>query len=255
MAQLNPLTRLTAGLVGEREPAQPLLTLRDGDARVELSGATVANWVAKTANLLTDTAGGPARVGLLLPLHWQTVTLLLGAVAGGAVVVVAETAGALAGCEVAFTLPGSAAEVMDAGVDEVFAVSAAPLGGRLRDLPAELTAAGLMDAGRELPVHGDHFGGPPPRGWRVELQGGSVGPVPDSSLGGQDRVLTLAPPCSYAGLVLGILTPLHAGAAVVLLSGAPTAEAVTAAVREEAVTAVVGVDVGVSGVRRLDSSS
>ena len=96
------LTDLTGGLVGERDPAAPLLTLYDGTfpgpARVELSGATTANWVAKSANLLVDALGAPERVGLLLPLHWQTVALLLAAVATGATPVV----GSADGCDVAF---------------------------------------------------------------------------------------------------------------------------------------------------------
>ena len=42
-----------------------LLTLLDGPARVELSGSTTANWVAKSANLMVDGLGAPERVGLL----------------------------------------------------------------------------------------------------------------------------------------------------------------------------------------------
>ena len=80
---LRGLTHWTAGLAGERDPAQPLLTLHSALGRVELSGATTANWVAKSANLLVDGYGGPGRVGLLLPLHWQTVALLLAGVATG----------------------------------------------------------------------------------------------------------------------------------------------------------------------------
>jgi hypothetical protein len=52
--RMNPLPAWTGGLVGDRDPAQPLLTLYDGPARVELSGVTTANWVAKSANLLVD---------------------------------------------------------------------------------------------------------------------------------------------------------------------------------------------------------
>ncbi len=95
---LRTLGDLTGGLAGPRDPAAPLLTLYDGDARVELSGATTANWVAKSANLLVDGLGGPRRVGLLLPLHWQTVALLLAAVATGAEVVV----GSAEGCDAVF---------------------------------------------------------------------------------------------------------------------------------------------------------
>ena len=59
-----------------RDPASPLLTFYDdasGD-RTELSGATLDNWVSKTANLLVDGLGlGPGDVAaVLLPPHWQT---------------------------------------------------------------------------------------------------------------------------------------------------------------------------------------
>ena len=70
-----------------RDPTTPLLTWYDdasGD-RTELSGATLDNWVSKTANLLIDGAGlgtGDA-VAVLLPPHWQTAAILLGASAAG----------------------------------------------------------------------------------------------------------------------------------------------------------------------------
>src|SRR5687768_14865056 len=70
-----------------RDPTTPLLTWYDdgsGD-RTELSGATLDNWVAKTANLLIDGAGlGPGdTVAVLLPPHWQTAAVVLGVFAAG----------------------------------------------------------------------------------------------------------------------------------------------------------------------------
>src|SRR3954451_14587479 len=64
-----------------RDPASPLLTWYDdvsGD-RTELSGATLANWVSKTANMFVDGAGLDAgeTVAVLLPPHWQTPAVLL----------------------------------------------------------------------------------------------------------------------------------------------------------------------------------
>ena len=46
------------------DPARPLLTWYDDGTgeRVELSGATLGNWVAKTANLLVDGCGLGIRV-------------------------------------------------------------------------------------------------------------------------------------------------------------------------------------------------
>src|SRR5262250_1034661 len=69
------------------DPTRPLLTWYDDGSgeRTELSGATLANWVAKTANLLVDGAGlGPGdRALVLLPPHWQTAAVLLGCWSAG----------------------------------------------------------------------------------------------------------------------------------------------------------------------------
>src|SRR5215475_15146252 len=72
----------------QRDPARPVLTFYDDATgeRTELSGTTLDNWVAKTANLLVDGCGlGPGdRAAVLLPPHWQTAAILLGAWAAGA---------------------------------------------------------------------------------------------------------------------------------------------------------------------------
>jgi len=236
--------QLNGRLLGPRDPAQPLLTLLDGAGRVELSGATAANWVAKTANLLHAT-GTPARVGLLLPLHWQAVTLLLGAVAAGATAVVAREPQELADCDVAFVAAGHAEAALDACPGDVLAVSTAPLGGRLRDLPPM-----VLDAGSELPSYGDVLDAPHADGWAVELDGALLGPLPELGLGPGDRVLTCLPPDSPDGLAVGLLAPLAAGAALVLApGGGPGGPRDAAAVQAERVTASVGVDV--AGARRL----
>ena len=69
------------------DPTRPLLTWYDDGTgeRTELSGATLANWVAKTANLLVDGAGTQPgdRTVVLLPPHWQTAAVLLGAWSAG----------------------------------------------------------------------------------------------------------------------------------------------------------------------------
>ena len=203
----NLLSTLTAGLVADRDPAQPLLTYVDGPARIELSGSTTANWISKTANLLTQGYGGPERVGLLLPLHWQTPCLLLGAVAAGATAVIASSPEQLAGCDVAFTTADDAEAALDAGVDEVFACSMTPFATRLAVVPP-----GVNDAAVEIPGYGDHFGGRP-REARLEL-GGSPVDVPALDVTASDRVLVSD--------LLTALGALRAGAAVVL---SPSGEA------------------------------
>src|SRR3954468_9574040 len=78
-----------------RNPAAPLLTFYDdvSGERTELSGTTLANWVAKTANLLQDEfdIGPGSPVAVSLPVHWQTAAVLLGVWSCGAAVL--DTAG------------------------------------------------------------------------------------------------------------------------------------------------------------------
>ena len=204
-----PLAPLTAGLVPGTDDSRPLLTYVDGPGRVELSGATTANWVAKTANLLVDGLGGPERVGIALPLHWQVPCLLLGAVAAGATVVVASDAGGLADCPVAFVTADDAAGALDAGVEEVLVCSLTPFATRLAEVPA-----GAMDAAVEIPGHGDFFPGRPAQA-RLELDGAPFD-VPDLGVTAGDRVLIAQDPRTAAGLG-ALLGALKGGASVVLL--------------------------------------
>src|SRR5215212_11295858 len=78
----------------DRDPARPLLTHYDDATgeRVELSAATLDNWVAKTANLLQDEfdVGPGSTVALATPVHWQTAAVLLAVWSCGATVL--ETA-------------------------------------------------------------------------------------------------------------------------------------------------------------------
>jgi uncharacterized protein (TIGR03089 family) len=200
---------LTGGLVPDRDLAQPLLTYVNGPARIELSGSTTQNWVAKTANLLVDGYGAPDRVGILLPLHWQTPCFVLGAVAAGATVVLAANAGELAGCAVAFTDLEHAEAALDSGVDDVFACSLTPFGSRLAAVPPM-----VLDAAIEIPAYGDHFGGRPGPA-RLEV-GGVPFDVPLYRVTGADRVLTRQDPRTPGGAA-ALLGPLKSGAALVML--------------------------------------
>ena len=209
---MTGLTAWTGGLVGAREPAQPLLTMYDGPARIELSGATTANWVAKSANLLVDGLGGPERVGLLLPpLHWQPVCLLLAGVATGATVVVASTPEELDGCSAAFTTEDTAAAALDAGVDDVLALSGHPLGA-----PCGLLPPMVQDYAREVPSYGDGWSGPRPPAARVEVAGAPAATASWPDVGPEDRVV-LAGSLSDPATLGAVLGALHAGAGLVLL--------------------------------------
>ncbi len=124
------------------DPARPLLTWYDGETgeRTELSGATLGNWVAKTANLLVDECGlGPGdTAGIQLPPHWQTAAILLACWTVGLTVT-------SQGGDVTF---GPA----EAGVDYV--VGLHPFALPVRDLPP-----GSHDWVLAARLHGDRYSG------------------------------------------------------------------------------------------------
>jgi uncharacterized protein (TIGR03089 family) len=105
-----------------RDPGRPRITWYGVDERIELSGAVLANWVAKVTNLLVEEfdAGPGVRIALDLPAHWRTVVWALatwrcGACAvagsdGAAQVVVTDRPGShpAAAQLVAVALPGLA---------------------------------------------------------------------------------------------------------------------------------------------------
>lgn len=111
------------------EPDQPLLTYYDDATgeRTELSAAALGRWAARTAGLLHDGCGLGAgdRMAVLLPAHWQTAAVLLGAWS--------------AGLSVSFRLSATAGlPVLEPGADEpqdaVF-VSGRRLDSWLEDVP------------------------------------------------------------------------------------------------------------------------
>jgi uncharacterized protein (TIGR03089 family) len=136
------------------DPARPLLTWYDNATgeRTELSGATLANWVAKTANLLVDGCGlGVGDVAAVrTPPHWQTAAIMLSVwTAGLAVTHSPDAAG-----DVAFVLPGTPATAAD-----TFVVGLHPFALPVRDLEEN-----VLDWVSSARVHGDHYGGPPAPG-------------------------------------------------------------------------------------------
>ncbi|WP_313815116.1 TIGR03089 family protein [Citricoccus sp.] len=112
-----------------------------GGDRIELSGRVLANWAAKTANLLDVEGHGPGSTILVdLPLGWKSLALLLGA--------------ARAGVQVRFATASSSAPAESGPVDLV--VSGTP--GAWSEHPADLWAVspGTLQtsaADAELPSH------------------------------------------------------------------------------------------------------
>jgi uncharacterized protein (TIGR03089 family) len=144
------------------DPTRPMLTFYDDATgeRVELSGATLANWVAKTANLLVDDLGsGPAdRAALALPPHWQTAAVLLGCWSAG--LAVRYTGPGKSTDDDAAVAFASLAVIRNgdvfAGTPDRYVLGLAPLGAPLRE-----TVPGWLDYIGEVRVHGDHFAGTP----------------------------------------------------------------------------------------------
>jgi len=135
------LDRLLAGLP---DPARPFLTYYDENTgeRVELSGVTAANWVAKTSNFLVDDleAAPGTRIRLGLPSHWLRFVWVLSCWTVGAAVVDADADIGVSGPDLAADEPVR------------LAASLRPLGGRFAEPPA-----GFLDIGAEVPLHGDVF--------------------------------------------------------------------------------------------------
>ncbi|MHC9291412.1 TIGR03089 family protein [Mycobacterium sp. LTG2003] len=133
------------------DPAGPRITYYDDATgeRIELSAVTLANWAAKTANLLRDEMGaGPGtRVAVLLPAHWQTAAVLFGVWWIGAEVVLSGAA------DIALCTRDRLDEADDAVAGgEVAVLSLDPFGKPAADLPI-----GVTDYATSVRVHGDQI--------------------------------------------------------------------------------------------------
>lgn len=216
--------------VASARPTRPLITWYDdttGD-RAELSGATLANWVAKTANLLVDGCGlAPGdRAAVLLPPHWQTAAVLLGCWSAGVSVtgIVITGPGPEGGPEdvsASEPEPGqvSAVDVLFAGngllaqaerwpAGDRFALALAPLAAPLRAVPP-----GYADYVVEVRAHGDHFTAYP-RNDRDTLARQALERATRLGIDGGDRVLVDAD--RHTDPVDWLLAPVLSGASVVL---------------------------------------
>ncbi|RKN43362.1 TIGR03089 family protein [Micromonospora endolithica] len=133
------------------DPTRPLLTWYDDATgeRTELSGATLTNWVSKTANLLVDELGlgSGGTAGVLLPPHWQTAAVLLGCWSAG--LTVAEAPGDV---DVLFAAVDRLPDAEKWSAGDRYALALDPFALPLRHVPA-----GFADYVLEVRAHGDHF--------------------------------------------------------------------------------------------------
>ena len=243
-------------------PADPLVTAYDDDRgeRVELSGTTLANWVAKTANLLQDEfdVGPGSTVAVALPVHWQTAAVLLAAWSCGAVVLdtAAEDDGRLGEADVVLADQPRLASLEDEGIEELLGLSLHPLGmgmtgysGPARDFALEVRAHGDVFSPYQPPdpsAPGLRLGG-------LELTLAGLGEAAADlarrlGIGPGDRLLLDDRTAAEAGPVAWLLAPLAAGASIVLCRRPDPARLADRCAAER-VTATLGVEV--DGIRAL----
>ncbi|WP_200209348.1 TIGR03089 family protein [Micromonospora coerulea] len=191
------------------DPTRPLLTWYDDATgeRTELSGATLANWVAKTANLLVDElALAPGdTAGVLLPPHWQTAAVLLGC--WSAKLTVLDTPGDV---DVLFAAADRVAGAQEWSAGERYALALDPFALPMREVPP-----GFADYVVEVRGHGDHFT-PYPGGGEADadLLARAAARAADLGITPGDRVLIDA--ATHPDPVDWLLAPLTAGATIVL---------------------------------------
>lgn len=201
-----------------RDGTRPLFTYYDAASgeRVELSVATTANWVAKTAGYLSDELGVDEGdlVSVILPLHWQAAVILLAAWSTGA------TVGFEAGGMATVTSDPVAAD------DATVVLSLAPMGADF----SRLVAAYPDDFIALAPGGGDLVDAAP-----VDIPHGA-------------RVLTVVAYDAPDAIGYGLIGPLAVDGSVVMVRN-PDHDALPGLAATERVTHTLGVDV--DGLPRL----
>ncbi|MBD5786403.1 TIGR03089 family protein [Cellulosimicrobium terreum] len=160
-----------------REPGRPRVTWYGDDGeRVELSGAVLENWVAKTTNLLVEEfdAGPGTTVVLDLPVHWRQVLWALASWRVGATVVIDTQIGTAA--------EGAGVERAGAGVVVTTRPDAwqGPTPGAAAGRPVDLVAVALPALARRF--DGDLPPGAVDAASAVMTYGDQVGWAPDPDL-------------------------------------------------------------------------
>lgn len=221
------------------DPVGPRITYYDDATgeRIELSAVTLANWAAKTGNLLRDELGaGPAsRVAVLLPAHWQTAAVLFGVWWIGAEVILGGSSADVALCTTDRLNDADAA----VGAGEVAVLSLDPLGRSAPDLPV-----GVTDYATAVRVHGDQIvaerrPGPALAGRSVdEVLAACQQSAQATGLTATDRVLSAASWEEPDELIAGLLAVLAVGASLVQVAN-PDPTALPRRMETEKVTRVL----------------
>lgn len=220
------------------DPMGPRITYYDDATgeRIELSTATLANWAAKTGNLLRDELGAApgSRVAVLLPAHWQTAAVLFGIWWIGAEAVLP---GQQEGADIALCTAERLSEADDAvGVGEIAVLSLDPFG-----KPADNLPVGVTDYATSVRVHGDQIS--PERQPGHALDGRSVTEVLAAAqefaaaqgFTRDDRVMSTAGWTTADELTANLLAVFAAGASLVQVAN-PDASALDRRRQTEKVT-------------------
>jgi uncharacterized protein (TIGR03089 family) len=256
----TPSDLLTAVL--RRGPTTPLVTHYDDATgeRIELSATTLANWVAKTANLLQDEfdVGPGSTVAVALPVHWQTAAVLLGVWSCGATVLdtAAEDEGRLADADVLLAAQDRLAALEESEGPELMGLSLHPLGigmrgylGPARDFALEVRGQGDVFFPHQAPdpdSPGLLLGGLQLSLAGLVVTAGELAARLGIEPG--DRILVDEQTAIESGPTAWLLAPLAAGASLVLCRNADP-DRLARRAEEERVTATLGGRV--AGARQL----
>jgi uncharacterized protein (TIGR03089 family) len=193
------------------DPTRPLLTYYDDATgeRTELSGATLDNWVAKTANLLVDGCGLTAgdRAAVALPPHWQSAAVLLGCWSVGLTMEYGVEPAASRPADVLFATADQAGALPAAG--DCFLLGLAPMALPLRQVPA-----GFADYVAEVRGFGDRYSPVAEPGDQADLVARARERASELGIAPGDRVLVDAD--RHPDPLDWLLAPLVAGATIVL---------------------------------------
>ena len=243
MHQLTTLSGAILDPMLRADPVGPRITYYDDATgeRIELSAVTLANWAAKTANLLRDELGArPAsRVAILLPAHWQTAAVLFGVWWIGAEAVLGAGPADLALCTAERLDEADSLLSMTALGGEVAVLSLDPFGRPVPDPPI-----GVTDYATAVRVHGDQIvpeasPGPALAGRSVdEILADCESSSAARELTSTDRVLSSASWTEPRELVDGLLSILAVGASLVQVAN-PDPSVLQRRIETEKVTRVL----------------
>lgn len=205
------------------DPSRPFVTYYDlaSGERTELSVRTLANWEAKTANLITEELGSPARIRVGVPTHWLRIVWMLAAWSAGAAIVDHDADVAFCGPDLAAAEPLRVASALR------------PFGLPFADPPQ-----GYLDFGVEAPAQPDVFMpfDPPTAGsLALDLAGDRATHGELLARTAPDQARRLVTPGEVGRDVSLLVAAALGGGSLVLVANADSADAIAQVARQERV--------------------